>query len=205
MLVLALLVEALVVLRVVAGRRSAVGFNAAVQVLLAAGLLVAVNFWAFHHYARIDTTREQVFTLPADLGDRLRQLDPKVKTTVIVYQRHKTFGNLTDKPDRYDYAAERKVVEKVRDLVDLLREVGPQLKVEVLDVEEEGFEDRLAKLTEDAPELRKAIEARLENSIFIASHDPARKDHTFVQQMSFNELYQLDRPTQRRTTMVGAT
>ena len=191
--VLALLVEALLVLRVVAGRRSAFGSNALVQVVLAAGLLVAVNVWAYHHFTRIDTTRGQLFTLPAELGDRLRQLDPATRTTVIVYQRHKTFGNLTDKPDRYDYAAERKVVEKVRDLVDLLREVGPHLQVEVLDVEEEGFEDRLERLTKDAPELRKAIEAAPENSIFIASRDPARQGHTFVQQMSFNELYQLDR------------
>jgi hypothetical protein len=143
--------------------------------------------------ARIDLTRDRAFTLPDDLRQRLRELDPKSRTTIIVYQRHKTFGNLTDKPDRYDYAAERKVVEKVRDLVDLLREVGPRLRVEVLDVEEEGFEDRLARLTEDAPELRKAIEAAPENSIFISARDPAREDRTFVQQMSFNELYQLDR------------
>jgi hypothetical protein len=214
--VLALLVEVLVISGVVAGRRSAFGFNAVFQVVLACVVLVAVNVFSagLHlpvpealqeyvggreslnlpaHYVRIDTTREQIFSLPADLRDRLRKLDRKANTTIIVYQRHKTFGNLTDKPDRYDYAAERKVVEKVRDLVDLLREVGPQLNVQVLDVEEEGFEDRLDRLTKDAPELRKAIEAAPENSIFIASRDPAHKDHTFVQQMSFNELYQLDR------------
>src|SRR5262249_48837634 len=92
---------------------------------------------------------------------------------------------------RYDYAAERKVVEKVKDLVGLLREVGPQLRVEVLDVEEEGFDDKLDRLTRGAPELRKTIEQAPENSIFIhgAGH---------VQQMSFNELYQLDKVAARR-------
>src|SRR5205807_473066 len=114
------------------------------------------------------------------------KLDRKSETTVIVYQRHKTFGNLTDKPDRYDYAAERKVVEKVKDLVSQLREIGPQLRVEVLDVEEEGFDDKLRRLTEGAPNLRKAIDAAPENSIFVHSGG-------YVQQLSFNEFYQLDK------------
>jgi hypothetical protein len=211
----ALLVEAINLLFFAASRRSVFGFNAVLQVVLAAILLVGVNLWSagFHlrvperlrdwvsqqvdwsppeslglpaHYARIDCTRDRLFTLPEDLREQLARLEPQAETTVIVYQRHKTFGALTDKPDRYDYSAERKVVEKVKDLVSLLREVGPQLRVEVLDVEEEGFDDKLERLTRGAPELRKAIEAAPENSIFIhgAGH---------VQQMSFNELYQLDR------------
>ena len=54
-------------------------------------------------------------------------------------RRHKTSGQLNDKPDAYDYAAERKVVEKVQDVIDQFREFGPQFKVSVLDVEEEGY------------------------------------------------------------------
>src|SRR5438105_1219406 len=84
-------------------------------------------------------------------------------------------------PDAGDFAAERKVVEKVRDLVDQLRELGPRFKVTVLDVEEEGYEDRLAALTRDAPELRAAIDAAPENSIFF--HAAGR-----VQRMSFGEF-----------------
>jgi hypothetical protein len=213
----ALLVELLVALFFTAGRRSAFGFNAVVQVVLAAVLLVAVNLasagfsvpvpswlqgrqirllgwhWTFGerldsrgHYLQIDTTRGRQFTLPPDLRQELAQLDRGGETTVIVYQRHKTFGALTDKPDRYDYAAERKVVEKVKDLVAQLREVGPQLRVEVLDVEEEGFDDKLKRLTKDAPELARAIADAPDNSIFIRSgHD--------VQRLSFNEFYQLDK------------
>ena len=103
---------------------------------------------------------------------------------------------LTDKPDRYDYAAERKVVEKVKDLVVLLRELGPQLRVEVLDVEEEGFDDKLKELTENAPALRQAIEAAPENSIFFSNRSKqasAKNAPEYVQQLSFNELYQLDK------------
>jgi hypothetical protein len=192
---LALLVEALVVLQKAAGRRSAVGANAVVQVLLAAALLAGINWWSFGHSLRFDWTREKAFTLPADLRQELQNLDRDSQTTVVVYQRHKTFGALSDKPDRFDYAAERKVVEKVKDLVSQLREVGPQLRVEVLDVEEEGYDDKLRRLTEDAPELRKAIEAAPENSIFISSQGAQGKE--FVQQMSFNELYQLDKVRSR--------
>src|SRR6202035_3033924 len=87
---LALLVEGLVVLFGVAGRRSAFGFNAVVQAAMAAALLVGINWWSFDNPLRFDCTRERLFTLPADLRDRLRELDAKGKTTVVVYQRHKT-------------------------------------------------------------------------------------------------------------------
>jgi hypothetical protein len=195
----ALLVEALVILRLTAARRSAFGLNAVVQVALAAALLVGVNVWSFRHYLRFDWTRSEQFTLPADLRARLAQLDRNGKTTIVVYQRHKTFGALTDKPDRYDYAAERKVVEKVKDLVEQFREAGPQFQVVVLDVEEEGFDDKLAALTRDAPQLRHAIESAPENSIFFHGRRDADKTkgeagpRELVQQLSFNEFYRLDK------------
>jgi hypothetical protein len=201
----ALLVEALVVAQRTAGRRSAFGFNALAQVGLAAALLVGVNVFSAANvrfslfgrdfswrgrYLRLDWTRSGQFTLPPRIRAQLEQLDPHNPTTVVVYQRHKTFGALTDKPDRYDYAAERKVVEKVKDLVAQFREVGPQFRVEVLDVEEEGYDEKLNNLTKDAPELRKAIEAAPENSIFVYSASAAGGR---VQQLSFNEFYQLDK------------
>jgi hypothetical protein len=183
---LALLVEALVVLRFAAGRRSVLGFNAAVQVALVAGLLVALNWWSFHHWLRLDWTRDGQFTLPAAWRERLEKLDPDTQTTVVVYQRHKTPGGLSDKPDRYDYAAERKVVEKVKDLVEQFRELGKRFRVEVLDVEEEGYDDKLARVTAGAPELRKAIDRAPENSIFIQAGGR-------VQRLGFNEFFLLDR------------
>ncbi|MBY0229960.1 MAG: hypothetical protein K2W96_11820 [Gemmataceae bacterium] len=183
---LALLVEVVAALGFAAARRSVAGGAAAVQVVLAVLLLVGVNWWAFENPQRYDWTREKEFTLPDDLREKLARLDRTSVTKVIVYQRHKTFGALSDKPDRFDYAAERKVVEKVRDLADLLREVGPQLQVEVLDVEEEGYDEKLRKLTEGDDDLRKALDAAPENSIFISGKGS-------VQQMSFNEFYQLDR------------
>ncbi|MCY2970068.1 MAG: hypothetical protein NTZ30_05300, partial [Planctomycetota bacterium] len=141
-----------------------------------------------------DFTRARLFTLPKDLKDRLQNL--KEETTIVVCQLHKTYGNFTDKPDRYDYAAERLVVGKVKDLVDQLREFGPRFKVVVLDVEEESYERKLNQLTQSAPELRKAIETAPENSIFfwakkatLASSAPSE----IMQRISFNEFYRLDK------------
>src|SRR5947209_7318695 len=123
-------------------------------------LLVGLNLFSFHHYVRADWTRDRQFTLSPALREKLGRL--RGDTTIVVYQRHKTFGQLTDKPDAYDYAAERKVVEKVKDAVDQFRELGPQFRVVVLDVEEEGFNAKLDGLVDElAPQF--AARAREES------------------------------------------
>ncbi|MFL5341294.1 MAG: hypothetical protein ACJ8F7_14205 [Gemmataceae bacterium] len=183
---LALLIELLTGLRNAAGRRSVLGGNVVVQIALAIALLVGVNVWSFEHPARADLTRDRAFTLPANLANQLRQL--RGETTVIVYLQHKSFGRLSDKPKdrRYYSAADRKVVEKVRDLVDQLRHFGPQFRVTVLDVEEEDFERKLSDETKRFPTLSAALESAPVNSIFFC----AGKN---VQRMSFDEFYELDK------------
>ncbi|HTK76897.1 MAG TPA: hypothetical protein VL371_16640, partial [Gemmataceae bacterium] len=193
-----LLLRALSGLSLIAGRRNAAATNAVLQAALVVVLLVGVNYWAFLRYQRYDLTRSRQFTLPPHLAARLADLrDP---TTIVVYQRHKTFGRLSEKPDNYDYAAERKVVEKVQDLVDLFREFGPQFHVELLDVEEEGYEQKLARITTDAPSLKSALEAAPENSIFFYAQrivgkkaDGTADLRESVQRLSFNDFYQLDK------------
>lgn len=182
---LALLVELIGLARVAAGRRNVFGLIAMVQVVLAAALLVGVNVFSYQHHARYDFTRDREHTLPDDLCKELARLTSSGQTQVIVYNVHKAFAG-ADKPDLYDAAAERKIVEKVTDIAGLLREVGPQLKVDVLDVQDKNYQDRLARLTDGKPELRQAIDRAPENSIFVVG------DGRF-QQMSFSELYQLDR------------
>lgn len=179
----AMLVEVLVMLRVVAGRRSVLGVNTVVQITLAAALLVGVNLWSFRHHARFDWTRDRLFTLPDSVRTDLAKLDPKSETTIVLYQRHRAGTLANEKPDPFDLEAERKVVEKVKDLVELFREVGPQFRVEVLDVADRGFND---KLMAKSPELKKAVEEAAENSIFVQSGKS-------VQRLSFNEFYRLDR------------
>ena len=77
--------------------------------------------------------------LAADLG-KLRANAP---TTIVVLQKHRMFGTLTDERDSYTKAAEEKVTEKVKDLVDEFRRFGPQFNVAVLDTEAFGYKDRL--------------------------------------------------------------
>jgi hypothetical protein len=219
-----LVVEAVMVVNFVAGRRSAFGFNALVQVALAAALLVGVNWYAFWHYARFDWTRDQLFTLPDELQQQLGQL--RGETTIIVYQRHRTFGQFGDKPDAYDFAAERKVVEKVKDLVDQFREFGSQFRVEVLDIEEDRYKEKLDGVTdmlaskwlraeqqrtapdrvgqpfsdEDRQRLRHKGE-QLRRDIEAAPENSiffVADGHDRLQRLSFNEFYHLDKAASRR-------
>lgn len=197
----ALVVEIVQIVFYTAGRRSALGANAILQVVLATLLLIAVNILSAGidlnlfgkkidvpaHYTQIDLTRGQLFTLPAKIREDFHKLQSE--TTVVILQRHKP-GALTDKVDRYDAAAERKVVEKVKDLVAQLREIGPRFRVEVLDTEAEGYDDKLKKLTEQAPELRQAIESAPENSLFFSAGGR-------VQQLSFNDFFRLDKTASR--------
>lgn len=187
---LALVVEILGTLALVTGRRTAAGASATLATAAAVALLILVNAYSFTHHTRLDFTRDQHLTLPPAVADELRKLRPDVPTTIVVFQQHKTFGALTDKPDGYDYAAERKVVEKVKDLVDLFREFGPRFNVVVLDVEDDNYEQRVAELTKNSPELKAAIESAPENSIFFAANNQ-------VQRLAFNEFMQLDKTASR--------
>jgi hypothetical protein len=182
---LALLVELIGMVFVAFGRRGAFGGNALIQVALALALLVGINIYAHRdgNYRRFDLTRGHEFTLPDEVRQQLREL--KGETTIVAYQRHKSVGFLSDKPDRYDSAADRKVVEKVKDLVEQFRAFGShqRFKVKVLDSEQEDFDQELAALPE---ELRHAIDNAPENSIFFYADGK-------VQRLGFNDFYALDK------------
>jgi hypothetical protein len=176
-----LLIETAVILSTVAGRRSAFGFNAALQVALASVLLVGLNVYSYRHYLRLDWTRDQQFTLPADIQAQLRSLEGK--TTIVLCNFHS--GQLR-KGDAIANAAGRKIVEKVKDLVEQFREFGSQFDVHVLDTEEEDYKEKLSSLTEGNEPLRQAINAAPDNSIFFAAGPN-------IQRLSFNDFYRLDK------------
>src|SRR5262245_10881831 len=58
----------------VTGRRGAFGSNVALQVALAALLLVGVNLFSFSHYWRFDWTRDRYFTLSNEVRDQMSRL-----------------------------------------------------------------------------------------------------------------------------------
>jgi hypothetical protein len=187
-LLLCLLVEGIVVMRWAAVSRGAAGFLTFLQIGLALALLIGVNVYSFRHYLRLDWTRDERFTLDEQYQRELRQLQGE--TTVIVYERQKAQSDRSDKSDAYDEEAANKVAEKVRDLVDQLREFGPQFKVEVLAVKDKLTAKKLRNLKKDNPELGNAIDAAPENSIFFHTK---RDGKELVQRLSFNEFYQLDK------------
>jgi hypothetical protein len=182
----ALAIELLGGLLLVTGRRTAASATATAGTIAAVTLLIFVNAYSFTHHTRYDFTRDRQFTLPPELADRLRALRSDSPTTIVVLQKHKIFGTLSDDRDAFTKAAEEKVTEKVKDLVDLFRELGPRFQVVVLDTEAFGYRQQLAELTKDAPELRAAIEAAPENSILFHAGKS-------VQRLGFNEFLQLDK------------
>jgi len=196
LLVPALLVESLGVGRVLSSRRAALGSNVVVQIVLAVLLLAGVNAFSFYHHARVDLTRESIFTIDPDIQRQLAGL--RGETLIVLFQRQKSFGQLAEKPDNYDAAAERRIVEKVKDLVEQFQELGPRFRVEVLDIQDENYQDKLAALRKEAPALGKAIEAAPENSIFFFSKAPGATgapagDVAKVQRLAFHDIYQLDK------------
>ncbi|HEX3148733.1 MAG TPA: hypothetical protein VHR66_11650 [Gemmataceae bacterium] len=161
------------------GRRSAAGANAMAQVLLALAVFVGLNYLGFKYFKRWDMTRNQDFTLPTTVADDLRKLD--AKTTIVVLKRHKAFGQLSEQRTvqrgadeldaAYDDEAERKVVDKVNDLVDQFRLLGSQFHVVTLNFGSKGFSKTVVEETADRPGLRDAIAAAPENSIFFYADD----------------------------------
>lgn len=183
--VAALAAEVIGALRKAAGQHSAFGANVAGQIALATALLVGLNLFSFRHYLRFDWTADQRFTLDAKIAAQFARLEGE--TTIVLYRMHQAFGRLSEKPDVYSNAAEAKVIEKVTDLADQFAQLGPQFRVVVLDVNDlRGYQAKLKAATENAPELKAAIDAANENSIFFVSGKR-------VQRLSFNDLYQLDR------------
>ncbi len=193
-----LLVELVGGLLLATGRKSAAGTNNAVQMALALVLVGLVNAVSFQNYCRYDTTRDQRFTLAPELQERLRKLDPRSPTTIVVLQMDKTSAAEPERSDALSSAAQAKIVEKVRDLVEEIREFGPQFDVHVLHTKDEGFERRLAELTHGADDrtqakkdrLKAAIQAAPENSVFFY-HDGR------VQRLAFNQFYLLDKTESR--------
>lgn len=184
---LALLVEVRGLVALAASRRGAVGLNVALQVALAGALLIGANVFAFFHYQRFDWTRDRAFTIPANVRERLAQL--RDETDIIVYQQYVSFGQRAEnRQDKYDLAAQKKIVEKVRDLAELFQDLGPRFRVQVLDIQDDYFPEKMDALKREAPKLAAAIEKAPENSVFFYSKTADR-----VQRLSFSDVYQLDK------------
>lgn len=186
---IALAFEIVLAARYTAGRRSATGLNALAQIGIAAAMLVGINLWSYHHAARSDWTRNQQFTFAPEIQERLDKLQGD--TTIVVYLPHQSFGQragtLDPETRAYVSAAEHKIVEKLKDMVEQFRQYGKQFEVVVLDVEDwKNFKRKLDETTAKLPELKTAINDTPENTVFFAAQGN-------VQRLSFNELFLLDR------------
>jgi hypothetical protein len=182
---LSVLVELKGVLGAVLSQRGAMGSNVALQVVLALALLAGINAFSFLHYQRFDWTSDRLFTIDKNIRHDLEQL--RGETDIVVYLRYtSSLGQATDnKLAHFQAAAQRKIVEKVKDLAEEFQELGPRFRVEVLNIQEEDFEPKLKNIKNKSPALAEAIEQAPENSIFFLSQGR-------VQRLGFNDIYQLD-------------
>jgi hypothetical protein len=200
LLLLALLIELPGAVRLAFSSRAALGSNVFLQITLAIILFVGINVFSFFYHWRFDLTRDGIFTIAPAIRQQLAGL--RGETTIVLYQRHSSFGQLGEKSDNYDAAAERQIVEKVKDLVDEFRELGPRFRVAVFDIQDEGYQDKLAALRAESPALGNAIETAPENSIFFFSRGespPGSKETAgAVQRLSFHDVYQLDKQASRQ-------
>src|SRR5207302_9984662 len=86
--------------------------------------------------------------------------------------------------------ADRKIIEKVRDLVEQFQELGPRFHVQNLDIDDENYEDKLAEIKKQSAALGAAIDNAPENSIFFYSRID---DKERIQRLAFYDVYQLDK------------
>ena len=104
-------------------------------------------------------------------------------------QQYVSFGQRSDnKQDKFDLAAQRKIVEKVKDLAEQFQDLGPRFRVQVLDIQDDDYPDKLEAIREESADLANAIKQAPENSIFFYAED--RKQ---LQRLSFSDLYELDK------------
>ena len=192
LLVMAALVEVKGLVGAVRSQRGAMGSNVVLQIVLALVLVVGVNVFSFLHYHRFDWTSEQIFTIPKEIRDQLGQL--RGETDIVVYLRYtSSLGQEgTDfQLAHFQAAAQRKIVEKVKDLAEQFQELGPRFRVTVLNIQEEEFEEKVKGIKKKSPPLAEAIESAPENSIFFLSQGR-------VQRLGFHDIYQLDSVASRQ-------
>ena len=185
---LALLFEVRGLTKAVASHRGLFGVNVLLQITLALALVIGANVYSFEHFRRFDLTRGQIFTLDEETRKQLEQL--RGETDIIVVQKHVSFGQRAEnKQDKYDFAAQRKIVEKVKDLAEEFEDLGPRFHVRVLDIQEDNYDKKLDEIRKDlSKELAAAVEKSPENSVFLYSREKKR-----FQRISFSDIYQLDK------------
>jgi hypothetical protein len=193
----ALLFELAGFFRMVFSNRGAFGINAMLQVVLMLALVVGANYYAFHNFKRFDLTEDQIFTLDEKIHLQLANL--RGDTDIIIFQNHRSFGHRAkdesdkdaqrakNQQEKIDFAAQRKIIEKVKDLAEQFGDLGPRFHVHVLDMKDDGFDKAMAKVRDISADLENTILSAPENSVFFYSRDLKQ-----AQRLSFSEIYQVD-------------
>ena len=146
-----------------------------------------------YEFKRYDLTQDRIFTLDENIRTQLAQL--RGETDIIVFQSGSPFGHRAKdegdklarraqiKQKKVDISAQRKIIEKVKDLAEQFSDFGPRFHVHVLDIEDDNFDDKMLEFKDISEDLHDTILSAPENSVFFYSRDQKQ-----VQRLSFSDL-----------------
>lgn len=196
----AVLFEARDIAGLASSRRGAFGLNVLLQIAGAIVLVGGVNAFSYLNFKRFDLTRERVFTLDKAIHAQLAQM--RGDTEIIIFQKNRSLAQrgkdeqdklsqrARNEQEKIDLAAQRKIIEKVKDLAEQFQDVGPRFHVHVLDMKDDSYDAKLGEIRRMSDELADTILAAPENSVFFYS-----KERKQVQRLSFSDIYQIDTPS----------
>ncbi|MBN2302318.1 MAG: GldG family protein [Lentisphaerae bacterium] len=87
------------------GRRLGVGFNTSVSIVLAACVLVMVNYLSSRYYMRWDISSAGFYRLSDKTKALLRSLDCEVEVIAFFHKKHDLFDDIRNLLKEYEYAA----------------------------------------------------------------------------------------------------
>ncbi len=115
-----------------AARRAGVSLNTAAAVLLAAALVVMVNYLSYRHYGRTDWSRSQYYSLSDKTRSLLATLTNPVDVIVFVQPQQSVYEDVDNLLREYEYASKFIRVVRVDPDRDLARteELGKKYQVD---------------------------------------------------------------------------
>jgi len=129
----------------------AIGLNTGVAALLALALLAMVNYLSFRHYARIDISRTQYYTLSEKTLNLIGQLSNRVDIIVFFTPQHEVYEDLQNLLKEYEEASPLIRVEQVDPHRDLARTemLAGKYDVDLLNVVVVDYQGRTKYLRAD--------------------------------------------------------
>lgn len=121
-------------------RRLAAGANSSLAVVLAALLLLMVNYLSYRHYSRTDWSQNQYYSLSGQTLNLLKNLDKPVRVIVFIPPGSDVYDDVINLLTEYQYGSSKILVERVDPDRDLARAEELSTRYDVHEAEMIVFE-----------------------------------------------------------------